>query len=296
MINNLRVRDKFGNFSFILPALLIFGVFYIYPFFKVFQLSMFEWDGISLQAKFVGLRNFQEIMLKDQYWWKSMLNAGYITLWALTFQNFLAFMLALAVDKTIRTGNIYRVIFFIPPILSEVVVGLVWKWIYNGDYGVLNFWLSKIGLGHLAQSWLSSPSAALTAVAMVHCWKGFGWGFIILLAGLQTIPEQLYEAARVDGAGAWNSFWRITVPLMVPVIFMVIILTILGSMQAFVLILSMTGGGPGHHTEVPVTRIIASMLSSSRFGYACAQGLIFGGILMMVSFIQVRISRVLKKF
>ncbi len=289
------LRERLSSFSFILPALAVFSIFYIYPFFKVFQLSLFQWDGISPQAKFVGLRNFQEIILHDKYWWKSFLNAGYITLWALTFQNFLAFMLALAVDKAIRTGNIYRVIFFIPPVLSEVVVGLVWKWIYDGNYGILNFWLSKIGLGFLARDWLSSPATALSSVALVHCWKGFGWGFIILLAGLQSIPEQLYEAARVDGAGAWQSFWRITLPLMIPVIFMVIILTILGSMQAFVLILAMTGGGPGYHTEVPVTRIIASMLSSSRFGYACAQGLIFGAILMVISFIQVKISKMLKR-
>ena len=143
--------------------------------------------------------------------------------------------------------------------------------------------------------WLSNPKTALTSVAVIHCWKGFGWGFIIFLAGLQTIPRQLYEAARVDGANSWQMFKKVTMPLMVPVFILVSILTILGTMQVFVLILSMTGGGPGYHTEVPVTRILASMIGSSRFGYACSQGIIFGAILMTISFMQIRLSRYMRQ-
>jgi len=280
------------NYLFILPAVVIFSVFYIYPFFKTFQLSLYQWDGIMPTTVFVGLANFRDVIFRNTaYWWQSMGNAGYITLIALTLQNLLALALALACDRAIKSGNLYRVIFFIPPVLSEVVVGLVWKWIYNGDYGLLNYWLSRIGLAGLTRTWLADPKIALTAVAITHSWKGFGWGFIILLAGLQTIPRQLYEAARVDGANSWETFKRITVPLMVPVFALVSILTVLGTMQAFVLILSMTGGGPGYHTEVPVTRILASMIASSRFGYACAQGIVFGLVLLVVSMLQMRISK-----
>jgi len=224
-----------------------------------------------------------------------MRQAGYITLIALVFQNALALGLAWACDRDIKGGNIYRVIFYLPPVLSEVVVGLVWRWIYDGNYGLLNYWLQNIGLGHLVRDWLSDPKTALISVAIIHCWKGFGWGFIIFLAGLQTIPRQLYEAARVDGANSWQTFKKVTVPLMIPVFILVSILTILGTMQVFVLILSMTGGGPGYHTEVPVTRILASMVGSSRFGYACSQGIIFGAILLAVSFIQIRISKHMHK-
>ena len=223
-----------------------------------------------------------------------MLNAGYITFWALTFQNAIALVLALACDKALRIGSVYRVIFFIPPVLSEIVVGLVWKWIYNGDYGILNHWLVSLGLGSLASDWLAQPSTALTAIAIVHSWKGFGWAFIILLAGLQTIPAQLYEAAYVDGANAWRRFINITIPMMVPVFIMVMILTVLGTMQGFALILAMTGGGPAGHTEVPVIRILNSM-KNSQFGYACAQALIFGMILVTISFIQIRVSKFLKQ-
>lgn len=286
----MNLKSTLENYVFVLPAVLIFSIFYIIPFIWVFQLGLYQWDGILPTRIFVGLGNFKEI-LTDRIWWQSMRNAGYITLIALTLQNAVAFMLAWACDREIRMKNFYRLIFFLPPVLSEVVVGLVWQWILDGNYGLLNSWLINLGFSHLARSWLSDPRTALTVVAIVHCWKGFGWGFLIFLAGLQTIPRQLYEAARVDGANAWTSFRKITMPLMIPVAVLVGILTVLGTMQAFVLIIAMTGGGPAYHTQVPILRILASMRGSSRFGYACAQGISFGVILMAVSFIQYRFSR-----
>ena len=292
-----KIRSNFANFSFALPAIAIFSLFYIYPFFKVFQLSFCRWDGIeafSFSQMFVGATNFKDVAT-DIVWWQSMWHAAYVTIIALTFQNFLALALALSCDREIKARNFFRVIFFIPPVLSEVVVGLIWQWIYDGNYGLLNHSLGFFGLEHFVHNWLSDPKTALTCVAIVHCWKGFGWGFIILLAGLQTIPRQLYEAARVDGASSWQRFWKITFPLMVPVFVLVSILTILGTMQVFILIYTMTGGGPGFHTEVPVTRILASMTDSLRFGYACAQGIIFGIVLLVLSFTQKKFSEKVKQ-
>lgn len=290
------------DYLFILPAVAIFCLFYIYPFFKVIQLSLSQWDGIAFKsAAFVGVSNFKNIIFRDTTnWWVSMFQAGYITLWALTFQNLLALLLALACDRAIRAGTIYRLIFFIPVILSEVVVGLVWWWIYDGNWGLLNQWLTNIGFGHFAHNWLS-PSIEegsrffvrmlpLTCIAIVHCWKGFGWGFIILLAGLQNIPRHFYDAAKVDGADSWQVFWRVTFPILLPVIILVVILTILGSMQSFVLVLSMTNGGPYYYTEVPVTRMLNAM-KDGHFGYACAQSLIFGSILLILSFSLRKISK-----
>lgn len=281
--------NNIAGYLFIVPAVLIFTIFYIYPFFDIFNLSLHEWNGIDRVRTFVGLSNFQDLM-KDKVWWKSIANAFYITLLALTFQNCLAFMLALACDRDIRLKNFYRVIFFIPPVLSQIVVGLVWRWILysgtdpSGEYiGLLNFTLAKLGFAGLAHNWLSDPKTALTCIAIVHCWMGFGWGFIMLLAGLQTIEKQLYEAAKVDGAGSWHTFWNVTMPMMIPVILVVMILTVLGSMQAFALVLSMVGQGLGDHTEVPVTRILAAMSGTNRFGYACAMGVHFASILVCVS-------------
>ncbi len=289
----MKIKDALENYTFVLPAVTIFSIFYIIPFIWVFQLGLFEWDGISITKIFVGLGNFKEIFFQDVNWWHSMWNAGYITLIALTFQNILAFMLAWACDREIRMKNFYRVIFFIPPVLSEVVVGMAWRFIINDIDGanIINRTLIGIGLPGLVHNWLSDPKTALTTVAIVHCWKGFGWGFLIFLAGLQTIPRELYEAARVDGASAWQSFRKITIPLMIPVVVLVAILTVLGTMQVFVLIVSLVGGEFAGHTSVPVLRILASMRGSSRFGYACAQGITFGMVLIIISFIQYRFSK-----
>ena len=268
------------SYLFIIPAVLMFAVFSIYPFYKVFELSIYEWDGISSAMRYVGFGNFIEAFTSS-IWWQSVRNAGIITLLALTVQNGLALLLAVIVDKEIKGNNFYRVVFYLPPVLSGIVVGLIWNWIYDGNYGLLNHFLTTVGLGSYAKAWLSDPNTALFAVALIHMWQGFGWGFIILLAGLQSIPRELYEAARVDGAGSRMIFFKITVPFMIPVFFLVSILTILGTMQIYAIIVSTTGGGPGYHTEVPITRILAAMVDSSRFGYACSLGVIFGMVLLL---------------
>ncbi|MDD5560973.1 MAG: sugar ABC transporter permease [Candidatus Omnitrophica bacterium] len=289
----MKIKESLENYTFVLPAVTIFAIFYVIPFIWVFQLGLFEWDGISFTKTFVGLQNFKEIFLQDRSWWQSMGNAIYITLIALTFQNILAFMLAWACDREIKMKNFYRVIFFIPPVLSEVVVGMAWRFIINDIDGanIINRMLAGFGMPNLVHNWLSDPNTALTTVALVHCWKGFGWGFLIFLAGLQTIPRELYEAARVDGASSWQSFRKITIPLMIPIMILVAILTVLGTMQVFVLIVSLVGGEFAGHTSVPVLRILASMRGSSRFGYACAQGITFGLVLVIISFIQYRFSK-----
>ncbi|MFH0755014.1 MAG: sugar ABC transporter permease [Candidatus Omnitrophota bacterium] len=281
--------NAFKGFIFVLPALIIFSIFYLYPFFELFNLSLHQWQGIGPKM-FVGLDNFREL-LGDRVWWNSMGHAGYITFIALIFQNALALALALACDREIRLKRFYRLIFFIPPVLSEVVVGILWNWILNAgmhhgqNVGLFNHVLVHIGLPQMAHHWLSDPKTALTCIAVVHTWKGFGWGFIMLLAGLQTIDRQLYEAAKVDGAGGWSMFWNVTMPLMRPMILVVVILTILGSMQVFVLILSLVNQGLVYHTEVPVTRILGAMSGTNQFGYACAQAVVLGVILVAVSFV-----------
>lgn len=286
-----RAKDLFTTYLFVLPAVLLFSVFSLFPFLKVFQLSVFEWDGILPHMRFVGLGNFETAFFHDASWWISMRNAATITLLALTVQNLLALVLALIVDREIEGKNFYRIVFYLPPVLSGIVVGLVWNWIFDGSHGLLNHALSALGFSSWTRAWLADPDTALLGIAVIHMWKGFGWGFVILLAGLQAIPRELNEAARVDGAGEWTIFSRVTVPLMLPVFFLVSILTILGTMQIFDIIVATTNGGPGYHTEVPITRILAAMVGSSRFGYACSLGILFGFILLAVSLVQMRLSK-----
>ena len=245
--------------------------------------------------RFVGLGNYLEVLTQNKPYWISFKNAAYITLLALTLQNALALGLAWAVDRNIRGGHIYRVIFYLPPILSGIVVGFIWNWIFDGNYGLLNHVLAQIGLGSWSRAWLADPKTALLGVAIIHMWMGFGWGFIILLAGLQNIPRELYESAKVDGASETTVFWRITVPMMVPVFVLVSILTILGTMQIYDLIVSTTGGGPGYNTEVPMTRLVAVMLGEGRLGYACSMGVLFGLLLLFLSMVQMRLGKKLEK-
>jgi ABC-type sugar transport system permease subunit len=270
----------------------MFLTFNVYPFYKVFQLSFFQWDGIDPSGGiFVGLSNYKEVLFQDPLWWTSVKNGGYITLLALTLQNLLALILAWFVDRGIKAGQVYRSIYFLPPILSGVVVGLIWNWIFRGEWGLLNHVLEKLGLAGWTRSWFADPGTALTSVAVVHMWKGFGWGFMILLAGFQGIPRELYEAARVDGANEWQIFFKVTVPQMIPVFALVSVLTILGTMQLFDLIVTTTFGGPGHHTDVPMFTIIREMTSHGRLGYASCMGVVFGAILVVVSLLQLYVAK-----
>jgi ABC-type sugar transport system permease subunit len=295
-MNFRKTYDIAANYVFILPAMILFAIFSLYPFLKVILLSVRDWDGIMPnEGTFVGMQNFLDLIRDNPVFWHSMKNAAILTFLALTVQNILALFLAFLCDKDIKGGNVYRVIFYLPPVLSGIVVGLIWNWIYDGNSGLLNHFLGFIGLGDFARAWLSDPNFALLAVAIIHMWKGFGWGFVILLAGLQSIPRELYEAARVDGANSWVIFKNITIPLMIPVFILVSILTILGTMQVYDIIVSTTGGGPGYHTEVPITRIVQTMIGASEFGYACAMGVIFGLVLLVISMIQIRASKMMRQ-
>ncbi|EKD27554.1 MAG: ABC-type sugar transport system, permease component [uncultured bacterium] len=284
-------KDNLSSFSFVLPALILFAIFNIYTFFDLFRLSFFQSNGLpGSKEVFVGLKNYINVF-RDKIWWDSVGRAFFITFLSLTLQNLLALILALLVDRGIRAEGLYKLIFFLPPVLSGIVVGLIWEWIFNGDFGLLNNWLKLVNLEHLTRAWLADPETALYAVAFIHMWKGFGWGFVILLAGLQSIDVELYEAAEVDGATWWAKFLNITMPLMIPVFILLSILTILGTMNIYDIIVSTTRGGPGYHTEVPITRILHSMVGSQKYGYASAQGIIFGVILLIISLGQLKFSR-----
>jgi len=290
-MTNHSLKDKTVNFSFVFPALFIFSIFYLYPFFYSFIISFHKGDMIYY-SKFAGMANFREILFHDKDWWRTMYNSVFITFWALIFQNTLAFVLALGVDKAIKTGKIYRAIFFILPVLSEIIIGLLMREILISNPGIFNQWLEKVGLGFFAQDWLGKERVLLTT-SLVHCWKGFGWAFIIFLAGLQTIPEQLYEAARIDGASYLQSFFKITLPLLMSVVALVLVLTVLGTMQAFAMILALTRGAGGL-TEVPTMRIY-NHLRGNQVGLACAEGIVIGIILFSVARILFLTSKKIRK-
>lgn len=285
-----RIISQFQNMLFVLPAIVFFITFSIYPLFKTFQLSFFEWDGITPTMNFVGFQNYI-MAFQDKIWWKSILNGIYLAILALIFMNSLALFLAIWVNNDIKGSRVYRVIFYIPSILSGIVVGYIWKWIYDPTYGILNTILEYLHLDFLTNAWLSNQKTALTSVAVASIWQGFGGSFIIFLSGLQGIPKELYEAAEIDGTDGWQRFKWITLPLLSKTYTIVSILTILGAMQLLTLVIGLTNGGPGFETEVPALRIYKEAFTNYKFGYATALSVILGLMLLVISIIQINLNK-----
>jgi raffinose/stachyose/melibiose transport system permease protein len=275
---------------FIWPALLLYLLFSVYPFLRTIFISFTNWDGLSNTYSFVGWANYVEAF-KDSIWWQSLLHGVFFAVMALILMNGLGLLLAIVVDGTKRAQSFYRAIFYLPPVLSGVVVALVWKWLYEPYGGPINAALTSLGLTGLTHAWLGDSQTAIWAISIASIWQGVGYPFLLFLAGLQGIPNELYEAARLDGAGPWHLFRYITVPFLIPVGAIVSILTILGAMQMFNLVIAMTNGGPGYATEVPVLHIYREAFGAFHFGYATALSIVFGVILFVVSIIQLQLSR-----
>lgn len=278
-------------YAFIVPTLVLFSVFSVYPFARTVELSFTDWNGLSSTFANVGLDNYIAAF-SDGVWWGSVWNGLVLAAVALILMQGLGLLLAVAVDRKIAGQTIYRTVFYLPPILSGIVVAIIWKWLYEPNNGVINATLENLGLGDLAHPWLGDPATALWAISLVSIWQGVGYPFLLFLAGLQGIGDEIYEAARMDGANASQIFWRITLPLLRPVIGIVSVLTFLGAMQTFNLVIAMTGGGPGYATEVPILHIYQSAFGAGAdFGYASALSIIFGVMLFGVSMISLYLSR-----
>ena len=199
--------------------------------------------------------------------------------------------MAIAVNKVRRGGAFFRVVYYLPGVFSVVVVGLMFQWILQPSVGILNRFLVAVGLVALKNNWLADPATALPSVAAVYVWYHWGFGFLLFLAGLQGIPKELYEAASIDGAGAWARFRYVTWPQLTPVTTIISILTALAALQIFGTVQVMTNGGPGFHTEVPTLRIYKEAFAFQRFGAAAAMSVVFGAILMALSLTQLWLSR-----
>lgn len=289
--SRMRRVEATTAYVFILPTLLLFSLFSVYPFIRTIELSFTDWNGLSSTFTGVGLENYFAAF-RDGVWWGSVWNGVLLAAVALVFMQGLGLMLAVAVDRKMAGATVYRTVFYVPPILSGIVVAIIWKWLYEPNNGVINTTLENIGLGELAHPWLGDPATALWAISLVSVWQGVGYPFLLFLAGLQSVPDELYEAARVDGANVRQIFWSVTLPMLRPVIGIVSVLTFLGAMQTFNLVIAMTNGGPGYATVVPIFHIYrAAFGTSPNFGYASALSLIFGVMLFGVSMISLWLSR-----
>ena len=275
-------RLNLQPYVWIAPAVLVFGIFILLPVAVGLILSCTDWNGTQVPV-FNGITNYVAALNDGTYWSAIVHNLIYAA-GTVVGKIVLGLGLALVMNRTLPGRTIFRTALFMPVMLSFVAIGLLWSWIYNYDFGLLNGMLGTIGLGQLKQDWLGSPGLALYALIVVDIWKWFGLHMVLFLAGLQNIPLQLYEAARIDGASSWQSFFRITLPLMLPVFAFNIVLAASRAFNVFDLVYVMTQGGPVDATNVAMTNIYREAFQFYHFGYSSALSVVQLIIVTIVSF------------
>jgi raffinose/stachyose/melibiose transport system permease protein len=255
---------------FILPCLLFYIAFVFAPILVSVGYSFVEWAGMG-KAVFVGLENYFVMFTNDPIFWPSVLRTLYISLFSLA-QIPVAVMFAILLSRFVRRPNMLVSIYFLPVILSVVVVGQLWKAIYNPASlgGMLNGLLTSVGLQSWTRTWLADPEIAIFAICFVIFWQYIGYHILIQFAGVQNISSDIYEAASIDGAEGFKADRYITIPLLAPVIKISVVLGVIGSLKAFDKIIVMTGGGPGNSTEVISTHMYYMTFNSFKYGYGSA--------------------------
>ena len=275
---------------FLFPALILFLLFVIYPIFRSIYFSMFDWNGLGPAVDFVGLENFKNI-LTDKVFLKALGNVFWIVAFSLGLQLPLALALAVMVGRDLPGRGIFRTIFFLPYVLSEVNVAIMWILLYNTDpnRGLLNAVLVRLGAEPVA--WLGDANIALLSVFIALTWKYFGFHMLLYLAGLQNIPTELEEAARIDGANSVQNFFYITLPLLGSTIRTTVYLSVLGSIQQFILVWIMTKGGPVNASETLATYMYRFGFVRFELGYGSAVAIYMFLLCLAFSLIYQRLTR-----
>lgn len=282
-------REAVAGYLFLLPNMIGFLVFTVLAVVASAAISLTQWDLLS-PPKFVGLANYQLILTNDPLFRKVMVNTLYFTFASVPLAVLISLGLALALNQGIRGISLFRVAYFMPVITSMVVVAMIWRWFYNPDFGVLNYFLRLIGIGQ-PPNWLASQQWAMPAVIIMAVWKQLGYNMVIFLAGLQAIPANLYEAASIDGAGRWQRFWYVTVPLLTPTTFFIIIVSVIGSLQVFDAVLVLTEGGPANATRTIVFHIWQQAFAFLQMGYAAAVAWVLFFMIFLVTVLQWRLQK-----
>lgn len=283
----VRRHENREGYLFLAPFVLVYGVFMLYPIFQAAYMSLFEWDLLSLQRSYVGLRNFLEMFGQDKKFWSSLGNTVEFVLLSTPLIIGVGLLFALAVSKP-KTA-IFRTMFFCPYVLSVAVMTLIWGFLFNPDQGLIGELFRLLGAQALA--WLTNPDLAMHAIVIATLWWTVGFNMVLFVAGLQDIDPALYEAARIDGAGPFSRFLRITLPSLERTIALVAILQIIASFQIFGQVYIMTRGGPGGTTRVLIQYIYESGFRDFRLGYASAMSIVLFVVMFAVSFLQLKFSK-----
>jgi len=282
-----RMTGRLLPYLFVAPALCMLLLVYGGPTVGTVVLSFTDWDGVSRHFNFIGLGNFAAI-LSDTAAGTSLRNTIVFTVVTVIGQNALALPLALALNTGLRGRNFFRSVFFLPSTISLIAVAIAWSIIFDPVNGPLPHVLQSVGLSALANTqWLADPSVVLYTLCFVNIWQWTGWSMVFYLAGLQGIPRDLYEAARIDGAAPFAIFRRITLPLLAPTITISLVLTTIGGLKVFELPFIMTKGGPGFSSQTLTMTILDNFVTNSQAGYASALSL----LLVIMTLVVVGIQR-----
>lgn len=265
---------------YLAPAALLYAYFLAYPMIDAVRLSFFEWSGFRTESPaFVGLENYVRILTKDPVFWTALTNSVIWVVLSLVVPMMISLLLALALNRRMIGRNLFRSVFYMPAVFASITVASIWRWIYNPTLGLLNETLRTVGLEDWAQQWLGNPDIALYSIFAASVWQGVGFGMILFLAGLQQVPPEQVDAARVDGAGGWQVFRHVSMPALKPTTVVVIILTMINSLKVFDLVVGMTGGGPAQSTQVLALWTYTQSFSNHNFG----QGSAVATVLLVIS-------------
>jgi raffinose/stachyose/melibiose transport system permease protein len=267
------IKRNTGAYGMVLPALVLYALFVIYPLLRGIFVSFHRWDGLG-DMEWIGLKNYGFVM-KDKVFWQAMRNTFTFAIVVTVVKNIFGLLLAVILNSGIRLKTFFRTVSFAPVTLSFVVIGILWSWIFNPTFGLLNTLLKGLGLDFLIFGWLSDPKIALGSVMWVDIWKWSGFHMVLFLAGLQGIPDMLYEAAAIDGASRWQQFWYVTVPSLKNVTYVSVLMSLTGAFVSnYDVVYVMTGGGPFHSTEVALTWIVSTAFRFASVGKANAMSII----------------------
>lgn len=278
-------ESRFTGLFYIMPGLIIYLVFIFYPILETIRTSFYKWDGFSSQKTFIGWQNYQTLFTTDQFLSALSHNVIFLFFYSIIpilIGLFLATMLG---KKPLPGMTFFRAGFFLPQVLSMVVVGITWRWIYNPAFGPLNMFLKSVHLENLARSWLGDFDFALSAVGVVGSWVMFGFCMVLFLAGMQRISQEYYEAAELDGANEIQQFLYITIPSLRPEIGVALITTVIAALRVFDLVYVTTRGGPGDQTLVASFLIYRAAFQQNQIGYAAAAASILTLVILGISFL-----------
>lgn len=281
------LQDNQGLF-FMAPAMSLFFVFVLYSIFYILAASLYDWDGIN-EAVFVGLGNYIELFTDDRTFGLTLRNSFLWTFLTIFPQMFLGFLLAFILTSGIPFQNIFRIIFFTPAIISPVVLGIVWQRIYNPFGGLLADIGIEIGASFLRQPYLADPKIAIYSTIAVNVWQWTGFSMLMYVAGLQSLSQEVLQAAEVDGAGKWQQIRFVIWPMLRHVHLTLILLGVIGTLQTFALVFMLTKGGPNHATEMLPTYIFQQAFTLQSMGYASALAVVLLVIALGASIFQVRV-------